>query len=46
MKSFLSCTLGKYCNDIPGICIILQMVLVIAITGVLGYMFVTQELLK
>lgn len=46
MKSFLSCTFGKVCNDIPGTCIVLQMVLVVVLSGVLGYMFVTQELMK
>ena len=46
MKSFLSCTFGKVCNDIPGTCIVLQMVLVVALSFVLGYVFVTQELLK
>lgn len=46
MKSFLSCTFGKVCNDIPGTCIVLQMILVVALSCVLGYVFVTQELLK
>ena len=46
MKSFLSCTFGKVCNDIPGTCIVLQMVLVVVLSSVLGYMFVTQELMK
>lgn len=46
MKSFLSCTFGKVCNDIPGTCIVLQMILVVALSFVLGYVFVTQELLK
>ena len=46
MKSFLSCTFGKVCNDIPGTCIVLQMVLVVALSCVLGYVFVTQELMK
>ena len=46
MKSFLSCTFGRACSDIPGVCIVLQMILVVAISGVLGYVFVTQELMK
>jgi hypothetical protein len=46
MKSLIGCTLGKMCNDIPGTCIVLQMVLVVALSSVLGYLFVTQELLK
>jgi hypothetical protein len=46
VKSFVSCTFGKVCSDIPGVCIVLQMVLVVALSVVLGYVFVTQELLK
>ena len=46
MKSLMGCTLGKMCSDIPGVCIVLQMVVVVALSGVLGYVFVTQELLK
>lgn len=46
MKSFMSSALGRACSDIPGICIVLQMILVVALSGILGYMFVTQELLK
>lgn len=46
MKSILSCSFGKVCSDIPGICIVLQMILVVALSSVLGYVFVTQELMK
>lgn len=46
MKSFIECTFGKVCSDIPGACIVLQMILVVALSSVLGYLFVTQELLK
>jgi hypothetical protein len=46
VKSFLSCTFGKVCSDIPGVCIVLQMILVVALSSVLGYVFVTQELMK
>ena len=46
MKSLVSCTFGKVCGDIPGICIVLQMILVVALSGVLGYLFVTQELMR
>lgn len=46
MKALLSCTFGKACSDIPGVCIVLQMILVVAISGALGYLFVTQELMK
>jgi hypothetical protein len=46
MKSLMGCTLGKMCSDLPGVCIVLQMVVVVALSGVLGYVFVTQELLR
>lgn len=46
MKALIGCTFGKVCNDIPGACIVLQMILVVALSSVLGYLFVTQELLK
>ncbi len=45
VKSFLGCRIGKACSDIPGVCIVLQMILVVAIFGVLAYLFVTQEIL-
>jgi hypothetical protein len=46
MKSLMGSTLGKMCSDLPGVCIVLQMIAVVALSGVLGYMFVTQELLR
>lgn len=46
MKSLIGCTFGRVCSDIPGACIVLQMVLVVVLSSVLGYLFVTQELLK
>lgn len=46
MKSLIGCTLGKMCSDVAGVCIVLQMVAVVALAGVLGYVFVTQELLR
>lgn len=45
MKNLLSCTFGKVCTDIPGACIVLQTILVVALASVLGYLFVTQEVL-
>lgn len=45
MKSLFGCSIGKFCSDIPGVCIVLQMVLAVVVSGVLGYLFVTQELL-
>ena len=45
MRNLLSCTFGKVCHDLPGACIVLQMILVVALASVLGYVFVTQELM-
>lgn len=45
MRNLLSCTFGKVCHDLPGTCIILQMILVVTLASVLGYVFVTQELM-
>lgn len=46
MKSLIGNTFGRICSDIPGACIVLQTILVVALSGVLGYLFVTQELLR
>lgn len=46
MKSLIGTTLGRICNDIPGTCIVLQMILVVVLSGTLGYLFVTQELMR
>ena len=46
MKALIGCTFGKVCNDIPGACIVLQMILVVMASSFLGYLFVTQELLQ
>ena len=45
MKSLVSCTFGKVCDGLPGACIVLQIILVVVLASVLGYLFVTQELL-
>jgi len=39
------CGFSKYCNSLPGICIVLQFVAIAMLLGVLGYLFVTQELM-
>ena len=36
---------GKLCSGIPGMCIVLQYVAVALLAIVLGYLFVTQELM-
>jgi len=45
MKNCKLCGLSKFCNDLPGVCISLQMVAVLTVIGVITYLFVTQELL-
>ena len=40
------CNFGKVCNDLPSICIVLQIIAVLGLVGVLGYLFVAQELLS
>ena len=46
MKAMIDSAFAKICNDVPGVCIVLQTSLAIVISGVLGYLFVTQELMK
>ena len=46
MKATRSCTVGKVFKDLPGICIALQAIAAIALTGVLSYLFISQEILK
>ena len=45
MKNCRLCGFSKFCNDLPGICISLQMFAVLAVVGVITYLFVTQEFL-
>lgn len=40
------CRFSKVCNSLPGICIILQYASIAVLLSVLGYLFVTQELLS
>ena len=46
MKDSKSCTFGKVYKGLPGLCIMLTIIVAIAITGILGYVFITQEILK
>jgi len=39
------CRFSKVCNDLPGICIILQYAAVAILIGALGFLFVSQQLL-
>ncbi|WP_260291832.1 hypothetical protein [Sedimenticola hydrogenitrophicus] len=45
MKNCKLCGFSKACNSLPGICIILQYASIAVLLGVLGYLFITQELL-
>jgi uncharacterized membrane protein len=45
MKNCKLCGFSKFCNDLPGICISLQMAAVLTVVGVITYLFVTQEVL-
>jgi hypothetical protein len=45
VKNCKLCGFSRFCNDLPGICIFLQMVAVVAVVGILTYLFVTQEML-
>lgn len=45
MRNCKLCGFSKHCNSLPGICIILQFGAILLLLGVLGYLFVTQEIL-
>jgi hypothetical protein len=46
MKNCKMCGFSKVCNDLPGICILLQFVAVAVLIGALSYLFISQELLQ
>jgi hypothetical protein len=45
MKNCKLCRFSKVCNDLPGICIVLQYAAVLVLVGSLGFLFFTQEVL-
>ena len=45
MRNCKLCRLSRSCNDLPGICILLQYAAVAMLIGALGYLFITQEFL-
>lgn len=45
MKNCKLCRFSRACNDLPGICILLQYAAVAVLVSALGYLFITQELL-
>ena len=44
MKNCKLCSYSKVCNSLPFVCVLLQFAAVILLIGLLGYLFVTQEL--
>ncbi len=46
MKNCKLCGFSKICNDLPGICIIMQFAAVAILVGSLAYLFISQELLR
>ena len=44
MKNCKLCRFSKVCNDLPGICILIQYVAVGVLVASLGYLFLSQEL--
>jgi hypothetical protein len=45
VKNCKFCRLSHICNDLPGICILLQYAAPLVVVGVLLYLFITQELM-
>jgi hypothetical protein len=45
VKNCKLCKYSRICNDLPGICILIPYLAVSVVAIVLGYLFVTQELL-
>jgi len=45
MRNCKLCGFSKHCNSLPGVCIIMQFAAILLLLGVLGYLFVTQEIL-
>lgn len=45
MKNCKLCRLNRICNDLPGICILLQYTAPLLVVGILLYLFITQELM-
>jgi len=46
MKNCKLCGFSKVCNDLPGICIIMQYAAVAVLVGALGFLFISQEFLS
>jgi hypothetical protein len=46
VKNCKLCRFSRVCNDLPGICILLQYAAVAVLVAALAYLFITQELLS
>ncbi|MEJ2590588.1 MAG: hypothetical protein P8178_04135 [Candidatus Thiodiazotropha sp.] len=45
MKNCKLCKFSKVCNDLPGICILIQYLAVGILVLSLGYLFISQEIM-
>jgi len=45
VKNCKLCGFSKVCNDLPGICIVMQFAAVALVVGALVYLFISQEIL-
>jgi hypothetical protein len=46
MKNCKLCRFSKVCNDLPGICILIQYAAVAVLVVSLGYLFLSQEIMS
>ena len=46
MKNCKLCRFSRVCNELPGVCILLQYAAVGILVVALAYLFITQELLS
>jgi len=46
MKNCKLCRFSKVCNDLPGICILIQYAAVTVLIASLGFLFFSQEILN
>jgi len=46
VKNCKLCRYSKVCNDLPGICVLLQYAAIGLLVSSLAYLFITQELLS
>ena len=46
MKNCKLCRYSEVCNDLPGICLLVQYAAVAIVVSALLYLFITQELLS